>query len=269
MPVVLNGSESESPDDLPLSYFWTLEDKPEGSQAGLADADSVVSTFTPDLAGTYLVSLVVSDGQETSETDELIVRASRSPVALAGPDSTVFVTEDYVRLDGSGSYDPDGDELAYAWVLVSAPDSSEKQIYEEDTHLVILKTDVEGSFVLELTVSDGTSQSEPDTAIVTVLGAGTGIDSQATHDLANKGIQARIFPNPSTGTIYIDLPEGEKIRLIEVMGTDGRILQQISPRTDHPDPFVFRIRGNEPAPRMLLLKLTCAGGVSLHRLILE
>ena len=45
------------------------------------------------------------------------------PVADAGPDQTVRVS-DRVTLDGSGSTDPDGDLLSFAWSLVSVPAGS-------------------------------------------------------------------------------------------------------------------------------------------------
>jgi hypothetical protein len=42
------------------------------------------------------------------------------PVADAGPDQTVDVTTN-VQLDGSGSYDYDGDPLTYAWSVLARP----------------------------------------------------------------------------------------------------------------------------------------------------
>ena len=47
--------------------------------------------------------------------------ASSSPVADAGV--TAYVARDPVRLDGTGSYDPDGDPIAgYRWTQVSGPE---------------------------------------------------------------------------------------------------------------------------------------------------
>ncbi len=128
-PAFLSGVLSSSPHSGELTYQWTLEEKPEGSGAGLDDATAMEPSMTPDVAGSYRISLVVNDGQHSSEPDEVTVRGSLPPVAMAGPDTTVLVTETYVRLNGSASYDPDEDELSYSWVLLSAPEASQQIVY--------------------------------------------------------------------------------------------------------------------------------------------
>jgi hypothetical protein len=61
-PVSLDGSASSDPDgDVPLSFKWTLATKPEGSAATLTPDGEATTGFTPDLPGTYLVELVVTD----------------------------------------------------------------------------------------------------------------------------------------------------------------------------------------------------------------
>lgn len=64
--VQLDGSASTDPENDPLTFAWTLTNKPEGSQAELLDADSATPSFTPDLPGAYLVQLVVSDDYQDS-----------------------------------------------------------------------------------------------------------------------------------------------------------------------------------------------------------
>jgi PKD repeat protein len=217
----LSGKASTDPGADTLLFRWSLVESPEGSSFRLADSSAMEIEVLADLSGIYLMSLVVSNGKDTSVADEVVVRGSLPPVALAGPDSTVSVDEMYVRLDGSGSFDPDGDPLMYAWVLLSAPDESEKLIYEEDSHQVILKTDAVGQFLLGLTVSDGTSMSDPDTVMVTVQAHGTGLRSRL--DAAT----VSLFPNPTNGKVYLRSPEGKGIERIEVLDLQGRILGAI------------------------------------------
>jgi len=49
-----------------LSYSWTLSSKPAGSNAALTSANAAQAGITPDLPGSYVASLVVSDGKRLS-----------------------------------------------------------------------------------------------------------------------------------------------------------------------------------------------------------
>ncbi len=58
--VTLDGSRSRAAGGGPLTYGWSLR-TPQGSAAVLTGATTARPTFTPDLAGTYLASLWVTD----------------------------------------------------------------------------------------------------------------------------------------------------------------------------------------------------------------
>lgn len=64
--VTLDGSKSSDANGDALTYVWTLTARPVGSAASLSSASSRNPTFSPDLAGTYLATLVVNDGQLSS-----------------------------------------------------------------------------------------------------------------------------------------------------------------------------------------------------------
>jgi chitinase len=74
--VTLTGAGSFDVNGNPLTYAWTLTTKPEGSTAALTGATTVSPTFTADLAGTYVASLVVNDGIANSAPDTVSVVAS-------------------------------------------------------------------------------------------------------------------------------------------------------------------------------------------------
>lgn len=86
------------------------------------------------------------------------------PVANAGEDQTVFACTyglAEVKLDGSGSYDSDGDELEYFWF------EGDEQIatgVDPNVELTV------GEHIIELIVDDGTESSEPNSVVVTVIG---------------------------------------------------------------------------------------------------
>lgn len=64
--VTLDGSTSSDANGDKLNYSWTLVSKPDGSNASLAGTTSATPTFTPDVSGTYVASLIVNDGKVDS-----------------------------------------------------------------------------------------------------------------------------------------------------------------------------------------------------------
>lgn len=86
------------------------------------------------------------------------------PVADAGPDNSVVINQQ-VALAGSGT-DADLDSLAYLWEQVSGPGTA---TFVDDTDpLTLVSFDVVGSYVLKLTVDDGTA-TDDDTMTMTVV----------------------------------------------------------------------------------------------------
>lgn len=88
------------------------------------------------------------------------------PVADAGQDQTVYAWIDViadVTLDGSGSYDEDGDELTYQWSWSIDSDTYDTNGVNPTIELPV------GQHVISLIVNDGTVDSEPDEVIVTVV----------------------------------------------------------------------------------------------------
>ena len=83
------------------------------------------------------------------------------PVADAGPDQTLAVGET-VWLDGSASYDLNGDRLGCAWRLVELPESSLAELLGTDRPAPRFGLDAPGDYLVELLVNDGERDSEPD-----------------------------------------------------------------------------------------------------------
>lgn len=166
--VTLDGSASTDIDGDPLTFRWVFTALPSGSAATLSDPTAVRPTFVVDRAGAYTVQLVVNDGALDSIPDTVNVSTVNSrPVANAGPDQVASVG-DTVHLDGSGSSDADGDPLTYRWSFTSKPDGSVAVLSGADTVNPAFVPDVAGLYVVQLIVNDGTVDSLPDTATVTV-----------------------------------------------------------------------------------------------------
>lgn len=71
--VALDGSASHDPDADPITFAWTLITRPAGSAAALRNAATATPDFVPDLPGTYVVSLVVTDRFTGSAPDTVTV----------------------------------------------------------------------------------------------------------------------------------------------------------------------------------------------------
>lgn len=154
--IQLNGSGTDPDGDL-LTYTWTLNERPPGSNAQLAGTSYMQTSLTPDVLGIYRASLVVNDGSVDSIADEIQIAGGvtgGSPVADAGPDIQANAFE-VVQLDGSRSLDPDGDTLTYRWQVVNRPSGSSATLVDEFEAVARLTLDVIGDYDLELLVSDG------------------------------------------------------------------------------------------------------------------
>jgi len=63
----LDGTASEDPDGDPLTWSWAILDMPEASETQLLDSDSSTPLLVVDTAGTWVIELVVDDGELRSE----------------------------------------------------------------------------------------------------------------------------------------------------------------------------------------------------------
>jgi hypothetical protein len=167
--VTLDGNASYDPNgNVPLTYEWSLASLPNGSTAILSDPAIVNPAFTPDVHGDYTIQLIVKDSLGTASLpDTVIITTTNSiPIAEAGPDQSVTIIGTIIQLDGTQSYDVDGDNITYEWSFVSLPTGSSTSLVGASTTTPTFIADVNGTYEAQLIVSDPFSQSLPDTVIV-------------------------------------------------------------------------------------------------------
>ena len=75
LAVMLDGGGSTDPDGDPVTYFWELQVRPSGSSYAFTST-AVNPVFTPDVDGSYTISLVVNDGTVDSPVDTVVVTAT-------------------------------------------------------------------------------------------------------------------------------------------------------------------------------------------------
>jgi hypothetical protein len=155
---------------------WNTLVPGDGSLTVTAASSTDGVTFGPAQAVTHGVDLTVADGRylqvsvtfnraTTGESPilyDLTILANRPPVADAdGPYSTDEGSP--VTLDGSGSFDPDGDPLTYAWDL-----DNDGQYDDANTVDPTVTFGDNGTFPVGLEVTDSFGESDTDSAVVTV-----------------------------------------------------------------------------------------------------
>lgn len=146
--IPLEGSDSYDPDGDPLKYYyWFVDEVPSSSvvsDAWILNAEAAVASLVTDVAGSYSLGLIVSDGVRSSAVAPVTFSVTErgynhDPVGEAGNDQSLYQTvkcsyngKDYVcpacnpktiTLDGRKSTDPDGDRLFYQWAVSSSTTS--------------------------------------------------------------------------------------------------------------------------------------------------
>jgi hypothetical protein len=96
--VTLFGGLSSDADGDPLTYAWSITSRPAGSTAALHGPGTDSPTFTPDVAGEYLIQLTVNDGFASSRPDTVLVR---TPDASGGPVVTIAATDSSASTAGA------------------------------------------------------------------------------------------------------------------------------------------------------------------------
>ena len=190
--VTLDASASSDVDHNILTYSWSMVSRPEGSSSTLVHKETIDPSFQVDTQGTYVFSLLVSDAVLTSNYSYVSVNAKVEnvpPVANAGASQNVKVSSSKdVYLDASLSSDANLDVLTYTWLMVSKPAKSNASLIGETISNPHFKTDIAGSYVFQVIVSDAEFHSVP--AYVTVT---------ATSE--NSIPQARAGDNQSVTTL--------------------------------------------------------------------
>ena len=169
--VTLDGSASMDGDGDTLGFSWA---QTSGPTVTFDNAFIAQPTFTapPSTSADQTLSFVlqVSDGLAIDTTTFSInIPANAAPTANAGPDR--FVAGDTsVMLDGSSSFDPENDTLAFSWSQIAGPSVSLSSTSVAGPSFTAPTKIATRQFLeFELTVDDGISSSAPDSVTITVV----------------------------------------------------------------------------------------------------
>ena len=199
--VKLDGTASSDRNDDMLTFKWTLIGKPAGSNASIGNAGSPMPSFTADVLGQYMVTLVVNDGKADSAVNAITITAVKDnvpPQAVTGPNQNVKAT-DTVYLDAANSFDQDNDFLRYTWKLISVPKDSQATLLNSTKAKSSFVADFPGTYVATLVVNDGKADSDIVATTITASVANSAPVAKTTGDqMVTVGKLVTFDGSPST-----------------------------------------------------------------------
>jgi LmbE family N-acetylglucosaminyl deacetylase len=208
--VTLDGSASSTESGATPTYEWT---QTGGPPVALSNSTAAKPTFTMLAHPTLLTfRLVARDGSATSPPDYVQVRvpsATPDPTAVVAAGATVD-SGATVKLDGSGSWDPNSLPLTYEWTQTAGP-----------TVTLAAATSAQPEFVaptgpttlkFTLVVANGTQHSEAVTVTYQVRGIAPSVSvpAAASFEVGVAGsITVKAAGSPLPGlTLAGELPTG-------------------------------------------------------------
>jgi PKD repeat protein len=112
--------------------------------------------------GTYVARLTVSDGINTTTSSDLSVRVgNQSPVAVANATPATGVSPLTVTFSSTGSLDPEGAPVTYAWTFGDGGTSTSAN----PSH----SYQAPGAYVAKLTVSDGVKTTSSSNLVISAM----------------------------------------------------------------------------------------------------
>jgi hypothetical protein len=217
--VPLIGTGFDPDNDTIQSYTWSIISKPAESINTIINESKDTASFIPDVAGYYLIGLIINDGHSNSVIATKVIHAVASnefPVASAGNDSTV-ATMKFCTLNGNLSNDNDGDPLFFSWRMISQPVGSTVLLNLTNTPNPNFRPRVEGEYIIGLTVNDSLANSAEDEIIISAVKGYSSIDQNSTERPYLKA-----FPNPVNDQLnveyYLNSPGKFEICIYNISG---------------------------------------------------
>ena len=159
-----------------LTYAWDFKD-------GTTSTDlSPTHTFT---AGSYDVTLIVSDGVLADTATVAITATNAAPVAFALASPKQGQAPQTVDFNASASSDPNGDALTFAWDFGDGSTGSGEIVSHTYT--------ASGEYTVVLTASDGVLTGT-DSLTVSIA---SGVDTES-FELPESFVLRAAYPTPST-----------------------------------------------------------------------
>jgi mono/diheme cytochrome c family protein len=205
--IQFDGSASSDPDNDPLTYAWNFGDGNDGT--------GMMPTHTYAAAGNFTVTLIVNDSTASSDPGVTSAAISGAPVNLApmanagGP--YAGQPGQPVTFDGSGSSDPNGDALTYAWDFGDGAMGSGATT----THSYAGA----GTYTISLVVNDGEFGSPASTSVAEITDPIAQSDGQVLYNANCVGCHGDPWDGPAIDQVLAGLRRVAGARSCNISGS--------------------------------------------------
>lgn len=171
--VTLDGSQSTDAGGSIEQYRWTQLSGPAVS--AISQPNNVTTSVSNLVTGKYVFKLEVTDNEGGVATDVVEVTVvnpypNQQPVARAGGAVSFALPQVTTTLNGSASYDADGQIIAYYWQQTSGPGTATLASPNASQTAISLPA-TPGTYSFSLTVTDDSAATNTDVFTVTLLPA--------------------------------------------------------------------------------------------------
>jgi len=220
-----------------------------------AKADSVIVQYylkaTANSGKEQVRPMTAPEGYWTYSLD---TAGNMLPVANAGADQSVDAGT-VVQLDGTSSYDPDGDDMTYSWWTNATIDLIGETTATPTFDAPEVTTDTTLQVYLE--VADQVGSSETDTVNITV-NAGISVKE------LNAAKSWKVFPNPATSDVLIAFDE-QTPNMVRIVNANGGVVMS-EPLSGS---SIYKLKTNSFTSGLYLVQAIYENHVSTKRLIIK
>ncbi|WP_440054542.1 PKD domain-containing protein [Pseudoalteromonas sp. T1lg65] len=155
----VSAAGSTIPANAKLSWRW--QSKPDGSTAQFADTTAQQTHFTADVAGTYIIELLIESNGKTAKSQFTITVRDKvdsvTPVAKIQSTAQGYVG-DTLQVSAAGSTIPANAKLSWRWQ--TKPNGSTAKFGDEHAQQTYFTADVAGTYIVELTITSGENEAK-------------------------------------------------------------------------------------------------------------
>ena len=237
--VTLDGTSSSDADGSISKYVWTRVSGPTDGDLFVFGTGKTYATHL--IRGTYVFRLTVTDNKGATAYDDRVVYVQQSrtstspapapspsgtnqaPVARAGSDQTIYLSEgiNRVTLDGTTSSDADGSISKYVWTRISGPTDGDLFVF--GTGKAYAAHLIRGTYVFRITVTDNKGATSYDDKAVYVQQSRTSSSPAPTSGnqapIARAGANKTIYLSQGINRVTLDAtssadPDGSIVRYV-------------------------------------------------------